>query len=82
MTEAWINKVAALIRLGRYQEAVNASEQALVLDPSSEEAKKNKETAQASLPKISPTKALLSVYGILGAVGLGAAAVIAEESKR
>ena len=82
LTEAWVNKGTALIALGRYEEAVAASEQALVLDPASEEAKKNRETAQESLAKMSPTKTPISVYGILGAVGLGAAAFISGKIRR
>jgi tetratricopeptide (TPR) repeat protein len=82
LTEAWVNKGTALIALGRYEEAVTASGQALLLDPSSEQAKKNSEVAQISLAEMSPTEAPLSVYGILGAVGLGAAAVMVGSSRR
>jgi tetratricopeptide (TPR) repeat protein len=82
LTEAWVNKGTALIALGRYEEAVTASEQALTLAPSSEEAKKNRDTAQESLAKMSATKTPVSVYGILGAVGLGAAAFIAGKIRR
>jgi hypothetical protein len=53
-----------------------------MLDPSSEEAKENRETAQESLAKMSATETPVSVYGILGAVGVCAAAFISGKIRR
>jgi tetratricopeptide (TPR) repeat protein len=82
LTEAWVNKGTALIALGRYEEAVAASGQALILDPSSVEAKKNRDIAQESLAKMSPTETPLSLYGMLGAVGLGAAVFMSGKIRK
>lgn len=43
--EVWLNKGLALCRLGRYQDAIDAFNQALVIDPDYSSAKKNRDIA-------------------------------------